>query len=112
MARFKKAARRYFGRSKGRRSNSKGSGMSVEKLAIGSALYGAARPYAINILPDLPQLGGYSDNILLGVGGYLAAKKGSGMIKTAGMVVLANEAFIAGNKLTSGGQISNSTIYI
>ena len=102
MARFRKARRRivrYFAK---RRSSRSSASLSIEKLAIGSAAYGAVRPYAANMIPDIEMLGTYSDNVILGVAGYIAAKKGNGMIKTAGQVILANEAFLVGNKLASG----------
>lgn len=102
MAKFRKSRRavsRYFAKKRYSKSNTS---LSVEKLAIGSAAYGAVRPYAANLIPDIDMIGVYSDNLILGVAGYLAAKKGSGMIKTAGQVVLANEAFLVGNKLASG----------
>ena len=108
---FKRKARRYAKRMFTKRARSRtSSGISVEKLAIGSAIYGGLRPYAANIIPDVAALnfgGVTSDNLILGVAGYLAAKKGSGMIKTAGQVVLLNEAFIVGAKLSSGMTTSN-----
>lgn len=107
---FRARARSFF---KAKRRSSKGnSGDSIEKLAVGSAVYGVARPYVANLIPDIPQLQGYSDNVLLGIAGYLGAKKGSGMFKTAGKVVLMNEVFITSSKLMSGTQQQNSSGYI
>jgi len=104
-------ARRVFASRKSR-STSKPS-VSVEKLALLSAGYGIARPYAANVIPDMPQLQGYSDNVVLGVVGYLAAKKGSGMIKAAGMSVLATEAFLVTSKYVSSstGQSQSGFVY-
>jgi len=102
------ARRKYFGR-KHKRSGRSFGGVSPVNIAIGSAVYGAARPYVANMIPDIPQLGGFSDNVILGVGGYLLAKKGNGMMKTAGISILANEAFIAGSKAIGGMTSSSSS---
>lgn len=116
MAKFKRArsfARRVAG--KARRFVKREASISPEKLALTSGIYGAARPYIANMVPDVDALGGYSDNLILGSIAYLAAKKGSGMIKTAGVSVLSCEAFIAGNKLAQGFAptgAKNGTIYV
>lgn len=114
MAKFKRArsfARRAVG--KARRFVRKESSINPEKLALTSGIYGAARPYVANMVPDIDALGGYSDNLILGGLAYLAAKKGSGMIKTAGVSVLSCEAFIAGNKLSQGfAPTGKSAIYV
>lgn len=107
------ARRRYFGKRKARRSGKSFGGVSPVNVAIGSAVYGAARPYVANMIPDIPQLGGFSDNVVLGVAGYFLAKKGNGMMKTAGISILCNEAFIAGSKamggMTSGASSNGSS---
>lgn len=87
----------------------KSSGLSPMELGIGSAIYGYARQPIANIVPDIPNVP-YSDNVVLGAAGFLAAWKGKGMIKKAGMVVLANEAFIAASRMSAGQQSSSSQI--
>jgi len=116
MAKFRKArrvARRvgsYFKRKSSRKSSSSQSPLN---MGIAGGIYGAARPFAANMVPEIGFLGGYSDNVVLGGAGYLAAKKGSGMIKTAGLAVLTCEAFLAGNKAAQGmmGSNNNSFVY-
>jgi hypothetical protein len=103
-------SRGFFRRN--RRVSSKSSGMSVEKLALTSAGYGIARPYVANLIPDVVMLGGYSDNIILGVAGYLACKKGSGIIKTAGYSVLATEAFLVTSKYMSSSTGTQSSGFV
>jgi len=114
---FKKArkyGRRMFSRRTGRRSSSS-SGLTMFEAGIGGAAYGIARPTVSGMIPDVPQLGGYSDNVILGGLGALAAWKGSGIVKKAGMVILTNEAFVASSKAAAGfstGAQSNGGIYI
>lgn len=103
MRRF---ARRGFKKVK---KYSKSNSESPLEIAAYSAVWGAARPYAANMMPDIPPLGAYSDNVVFGVLGYLAAKKGNGMIRKAGKVILINEAFIAGAKLSAGLTPSTSS---
>jgi len=113
---FKKKARRYGRRMFGRRTSSRKSNSSMSPLMVagGSAAYAVVRPYAANIIPDIPQLGEYSDNVIIGAAGALAAWKGRGIVKKAGMIVLANESFIAASKATQGmsTQTGSSGIYI
>ena len=102
MAKFRKA-RRYARKAfRAVKSYAKRDKLNPIETAIGSAAYGAVRPYAANMIPDVPQLGAYSDNVILGGVGALAAWKGKGIVKKAGMIVLANESFIAGSKAMSG----------
>lgn len=110
MAKFRKVrryARKAFGKA---RRHSKSSSESPLEMGLYSAGYGVVRQKAADFIPDVPMLQGYSDNIILGGIGYLAAKKGSGMIKKAGKAVLMNESFIAGAKAGQGfmGSSSNS----
>lgn len=114
MAKFRKMkryARRAFGKA---RRYSKSNRESPIELGIYSAVYGAARTPISNMIPDVPQLGGYSDNLILGGIGFLAAKKGNGMIKKAGKVVLMNEAFLVGAKASSGltGSSTSGNVYL
>lgn len=85
----------------------KGGSLTPMELAIGSAVYGYARTPIANMVPDIPNVP-YSDNVLLGAVGGLAAWKGKGLIKKAGMVVLANEAFIAATRMSAGQQTQNT----
>ena len=103
MARFKKfrsRARKVYGSAK--RFVSRKESINPEMIALTSGVYGAARPFVANMVPDIDALGGYSDNLILGGIAYLACKKGKGLVKTAGLSVLSCEAFIAGNKLSAG----------
>jgi len=46
--------------------------------------------------------GGYADNIALGGIGYLAAKKGKGLIRSFGKAMLYTEAYQLGSELMGG----------
>jgi len=109
MAKFRKIkryARRSFGAVKRYGRSDK---LGPLEVAIGSAGYGFARPYVANMIPDIPQLGPYSDNVVLGGVGALAAWKGKGIVKKVGMIVLANEAFVAGSRMSTATSTSNAT---
>lgn len=116
MAKFRKArrvARRMFGKRS--RSHKSASSMSPLFVAGTSAAYGIARPYVANIIPDISALGNYSDNVVIGGAAALAAWKGKGMIKKAGMIVLANESFIAASKASQNmgvGSTTGSNVYL
>lgn len=117
MAKRKKGSVTRYITKKVKRYGRKSSGnsMTMIEAGIGGAAYGAVRPFAANMVPDVAALGGYSDNVILGGIGALAAWKGSGLIKKAGMIVLANESFIASSKMTQGltsGQNTSSGIFI
>jgi hypothetical protein len=99
---LRKSARRVYSRARKSYSRHSKGGLTATETAIGSGIYGAARPFIAEKVPDIGMLGGYSDNLVLGGLGFLASWKGTGMIKKAGMIVLANESFIAGAKLSSG----------
>lgn len=103
MARFKKM-RRYARKAfrKGKSYSKSSSSLSVIETAVGSAAYGYVRQPLANMVPDMDALGAYSDNVVLGGIGALAAWKGKGIVKKAGMIVLANEAFIASSKAKVG----------
>lgn len=112
MAKFKKMrryARKAFRKSK---SYSKSSSLGVVETAVGSAVYGYVRQPVANMIPDVDMLGAYSDNVVLGGIGALAAWKGKGMIKKAGMIVLANESFIAASKSKAGMSTPSTSGYI
>jgi hypothetical protein len=110
---MRRAARRTYGRA--RRYSHSNKGLNPMEMAIGSAAYGVIRPTIANAIPDIQQLGGYSDNVILGGAAALAAWKGKGLIKKAGMIFLGNEAFIASSKAAQGmtsGSAASSGIYI
>lgn len=111
MAKFRKVrryARKAFGAAKRYVKSDK---TSMIEVAAGSAGYGFVRPKVANMIPDIPQLGEYSDNVILGGIGALAAWKGKGIIKKAGMIVLANEAFIAGSRMSNNTTTATSLAY-
>jgi hypothetical protein len=111
MARFRKARRRGSVMKRSRRGQAAFGGIKPFEVAIGSAGYGFIRPHVASILPDIPMLQGYSDNVIMGGLAALAAWKGKGLIKKAGIVILANESFIASARLTQGmGQVSASSV--
>ena len=107
MARFRRKARRMGFRAvrRSRRSGSS-SGTSLMGSILPAALYGAARPYVANLVQPvtgaLGAAGVYADNLVLGGLGYLAAKKGSGMIRSAGHAMLIIEAANAAAHASSG----------
>lgn len=110
---MRRHARKAYGKVKRYSKSSKG--LTPIELTIGSGVYGVARPSIANAIPDIPQLGGYSDNVILGGAAFLAAWKGKGLIKKAGLVALGNEAFIASTKASQGmfgAAQTSSGIYI
>lgn len=115
MARRFKKARRYVSRAyaKVKRYAKRSKGLSPMEAAAGSAIYGAIRNPLVNAVPDIARFGAYSDNVVLGGLAALAAWKGKGMTKKAGMVVLSNESFVASTRASQGISSSNSgSIYI
>lgn len=104
MAKYKRVRRAASRAVKRFKSYSrKDTNMKPMETLILSGVYGVARQPLSNLVPDLQMLPvGYSDNILLGGAGALAAWKGKGLIKKAGLIILANEAFIASSKASSG----------
>jgi len=122
MARFKrfKARARSVGRrmyGKVRRSVKTGS--KPEDFLLPAALYGAARGPVVNLISPLTSkmpLGGYEDEVVLGLASYFAAKKGTGFVKKLGYAGLCVEAASAASGLTAGftgsaSKGSNSIVY-
>lgn len=102
-ARASSSARRF-----GRRRLSS---FSPWKIALGAALYGAVRETANNALAPLTSkipLGQYADEAVLFGAGYLAHKKGSGLIKDLGMAAMIVEAASVGHN-AAGGLVSGVT---
>lgn len=103
MARFKKKrSRSYgFGKKKGKsRSGSKG--MTPMDVVLAGAIYGAARPFAARMLPDLFTFGPVdSDNAIIGAAGWYGMKKGNGLMRALGAVALGSEAGIVTARLAA-----------
>lgn len=104
MARFRrKASRRSFGFKKARRSGRSSSGLTPMNVLLAGAVYGLARPYVANVLPNMFSVGPVdSDNVIIGAAGYYGMRKGNGLVKALGAVALGSEAGIIANRLTSG----------
>lgn len=113
---FKKKARRS--RSRGAfkaRSRSKGSsGLSVMNVLLAGAVYGVARPYVSNMVPDY-NIGPVStDNAVIGGLGYMASRK-SGFLKALGLIAMGGEAGIVTAKAVggmTGGAGQQSDVYV
>jgi hypothetical protein len=104
MARFRRKARRSGFRMK-RRSHRSGGSVSPLKIVLPALAYGAGRQYLVNLaapLTSMIPLGAYADEAVLGVGGYLLAKKGRGMLKNVGVAMLTIEAANLGSQLIGG----------
>jgi C4-dicarboxylate transporter len=77
--------------------------------------YGAGRATIVNFAQPITSrvpLGNYADELVLGVGGYLLAKKSSGTLKEVGKAVLMIESASLGSQLVSNNMgSSNSSFY-
>lgn len=105
---FRRKAKRSRSRASTRsHSRSKGSsGLSVMNVLLAGAVYGVARPYVANLIPDY-NLGPVStDNAVIAGLGYLGSKK-TGFIKALGLVAMGSEAGIVAAK-GIGGMTGNS----
>lgn len=106
MARFKKKRSRSRAFKKHYSKNS--GGMKPESVVLPAVAYGAARQWLSNaaqpITSKIP-LGNYADEALFGIGGYLLAKKGKGMIKQIGLAMLTVEAASVGHQVI-GSKVS------
>lgn len=104
MARFRKA-RRFFGRAARRAAHYARHGSSKpEGMILPAAVYGIARQKIAGMIAPLSSRipGGYGDELILGAGGYLLAKKGKGMVKQFGLSVLTIEVASAAQQATAG----------
>jgi hypothetical protein len=111
MAKFRKKARRAF---RGFKRSAKRYGQSSNplKVVIPAMAYGAGRNYLSNMLAPLTAkipLGNYSDEAVFGILGYLAAKKGKGIIKDVGVAVLTVESASLGSQLIGSVTNNNSS---
>jgi len=79
---------------KSRSSGRSSGGLSPENTLMGGLIYGAARNKISSTLRGMVGggLGSVSDEVIMGVISYLAAKKGSGILRDAGKAGLAIEA--------------------
>jgi hypothetical protein len=115
MAKFRKMrarASRAFGKVRRSRSSSS-SGYNPMKVVLAAAAYGAARGYisnAIKPLTDKVPLGNYADEVVFGTAGYFMAKKGKGIVKTAGQAILTVEAASLGSQVIGGMMQSNDSM--
>lgn len=91
-----KVARRKKGGS--RRSRSGGGGLTATDAALYGAGYGIAQPHAYNMAAKI----GINPRLTMGILGALAAWKGKGIVRKAGLVVLTTEAGIQARAMTSG----------
>lgn len=89
-----------------RRSSRRSSGGSSPTGAIiGGAIYGVARAPISNMAAPLTGMipgGAYADEIAMGLISWFAAKKGSGIVRQAGLAGLTIESARVSEQLTSG----------
>lgn len=80
-------------------------GLSVNQILIGGAVYGFARNKISGWLRQTigGNLGNVSDEILMGIVAYFAAKRGSGIVRDAGKAGLAIEAARFASNFNLGG---------
>lgn len=108
MARFRKKmkfrTRTVYKQAK-RRSKSHSS-MTSDLMLIGSAMvYGGVREKLSNALEPVTKavpLGNVADEVVLGVAGYFAYKKGSGIVKELGKAALIIESARLGEAIING----------
>ena len=89
---------------RGRRSSGS-SGSGITGAMIGGGLYGVARAPISNLAAPLTNMipgGQYADEIAMGLISYFAAKKGSGMIRQAGLAGLTIESARVSEQITGG----------
>lgn len=107
MAKRFKRARRYFGgfkKSYRRKSGSSGGVSLMNHVALPMA-YGATRQYVVQLAQPVTSMvpfGNYADELVLGVGGYLLAKKSTGTLREVGKAVLMIESASLGSQLMAG----------
>ena len=109
MAKFRKKTRRVF-RGFKRSAKRYGHSSNPLKVVIPAMAYGAGRGYLSNMLTPLTSkipLGNYADEAVFGILGYLAAKKGKGIIKDVGTAVLTVESASLGSQLM--GSVNNGS---
>jgi len=111
--RFRKAFRRarsYFGKRRSHRSGKGVAGLSMTDIAT-VAIWGAARPYAVNSLSGVINMipaGQYSDNVAMGGGAWAIGKAMPSAKKYTKGIILA-EVFMAASKAMNGISAGSST---
>ena len=113
MARRFKKKRAFRGfATKKRYGRSKSGGSNPLMVALCGAGYGAAenyiKPMAAPVYNMLP-FGKYNDSIVFGGIGYFAAKKGKGLLKSAGQAILTIESYNASKDFTGGSGFNATT---
>lgn len=80
-------------------------GLSINQILIGGAVYGFARNKVSGWLRQTigGNLGNVSDEILMGILAYFAAKRGSGIVRDVGKAGLAIEASRFASNFNLGG---------
>jgi hypothetical protein len=114
MAKYKHFRSRggFRGFKKSRHHSGVSSGITPTNMALAGAVYGVGRPFVANLLPSMFNLGGVdSDNVLLGVGGWLLASKSKGLLKAIGLMALGTEVGYVTGKMIGGTPASTSTQY-
>lgn len=98
--------KKHFGRSKG-----KGSGLTPTQAVIGGIAYGFARNKISSMVRGFMPgtLGNISDEILMGAIAFLAASKGTGIIKDAGKIGLGIETGRLTQNFSLGSATASST---
>lgn len=75
-----------------------------------AAAYGIIRAPAVNMTAMVPRFAGnYTDEVILGVAGYLLAKRGKGFIRNLGMSALIVESAALGSQVSGGFTGMSST---
>jgi len=91
----------------GRRARRSGkTGVSPMKIILPAALYGAGRQTLVNLaapVTSMVPLGQFADEAVLGIAGYLLAKKGRGFLRNVGISMLTIEAASLGSGLIGSG---------
>jgi len=102
----KTMARRRYKMARRSKFRSSTGGNGVMKLALGGAIYGLVREPINQFAGKIPLIGGFGDEVALGVISYIAATKGTGWVRNigrAGVVIEAhNLARNMGGNLLSG----------
>lgn len=114
MARFRRKARRIFGKAK-RYAKRAGVGGSKKLIQIDAMIYGALRPKIAGLITPLTAnlpFGSFADNLGMGLLSYFIAKRGGmlGSIGSKGLVI--ENALIGGEvaqNFLGGGQASTPT---
>jgi len=109
----RRAAPRRGGFRIGRRSRRSGNkSISPMKIVLPAAIYGAGRQYLVNLaapVTSMVPLGAYADEAVLGIGGYLLAKKTRGMLRNIGVAMLTIEAASLGSQLIKGSPVGGTS---